>query len=81
MREAWLGVQEARARLGASREAVAQAEENLRMTRELYGADLGTNTQVLDAVALRVTAMNNHDDAVLDESLAMLRLSHAAGAL
>ena len=81
VREAWLGVQEARARLGASREAIAQAEENLRMTRELYGADLGTNTQVLDAVVLRVTAMNNYDDAVLDESLALLQLAHAAGAL
>jgi outer membrane protein TolC len=81
VREAWLDVQAARARLSASREAVAQAEENLRMTRELYGADLGTNTQVLEAVALRVTATNNHDDAVLDEALTLLQLAHAAGAL
>ena len=81
VREAWLDVQAARARLSASREAVAQAEEILRMTRELYGADLGTNTQVLEAVALRVTATNNHDDAVLDEALTLLQLAHAAGAL
>ena len=81
VREAWLDVQAARARLNTSREAVGQADENLRITRELYGADLGTNTQVLDAVALRVTAANNHDDAVLDESLALLQLAHAVGAL
>jgi outer membrane protein TolC len=81
VREAWLNVQAARARVSASREAVAQAVENLRMSRELYAADLGTNTQVLDAVALQVTATNNHDDAVLDESLALVRLAHAVGAL
>jgi outer membrane protein TolC len=81
VRASWLDVQAARARLNTSREAIAQADENLRITRELYGADLGTNTQVLDAVALWVTAANNHDDAVLDESLALLRLAHAVGAL
>ena len=81
VRTAWLDVQAARARVSASGEAVAQAVENLRMSRELYGADLGTNTQVLDAVTLQITATNNHDDAVLDESLALLRLAHAIGEL
>ena len=81
VRESWLDVQAARARVSASREAVTQAAENLRMSRELYAADLGTNTQVLDAVTLQVTATNNHDDAVLDEALALLRLAHAVGAL
>lgn len=81
VRQAWLGVAEARARVLASREAAAQAEENLRMARELYGAGLGTNTQVLAAVALQVTAANNRDDAQLDESLAQLTLAHAVGEL
>lgn len=81
VREAWLGVTEARARAAASREAAAQAEENLRMARELYGAGLGTNTQVLAAVALQITAANNRDDAQLDEALAQFRLSHAVGEL
>jgi outer membrane protein TolC len=81
VRKAWLDVQAARARISASREAVAQAVENLRMSRELYAADLGTNTQVLDAVSLQVTATNNHDDAVLDESLALVRLAHAVGGI
>lgn len=81
VREAWLAVAEARARVAASREAAAQGEENLRMARELYGAGLGTNTQVLEAVALQIAAANNRDDAQLDESLAQLRLAHAVGEL
>jgi outer membrane protein TolC len=81
VREAWLDVKEAQARVAASREAVAQADENLRMTRELYGSGLGTNTQVLDAVALQVSAANNSDNAALDESLALLRLGRAVGGL
>lgn len=81
VRQAWLNVKEAQARLAASRAAVAQADENLRITRELYGTGLGTNTQVLEAVALQVGAANNRDDAVLDQSLAELRLAHAVGSL
>jgi len=81
VRQSWLDVHEARARVKASSDAVAQAQENLRMTRELYGAGLGTNTQVLDAIALQVGALNNHDNAVLDESLSLLRLARAVGAL
>ena len=81
VRANWLGAREAKARLKVSREAVAQAEENLRMSRELYGVGLATNTQVLDAVALQVEANNNRDNAVLDESLSRLRLARAVGGL
>lgn len=81
VRQDWLGVQDAQARMKASSEAVAQAEENLRMSRELYGADLATNTQVLDAVALQIQAVTNRDDALLDEALSCLRLERAVGDL
>jgi len=81
VRQAWLEVHEAQARVKASSEAVAQAQENLRITRELYGAGLGTNTQVLDADTLQINALNNHNNAVLDESLSLLRLERAVGAL
>lgn len=81
VREAWLDVREAQARVKASREAVAQADENLRMSRELYGAGLATNTQVLDAVTLHINAINNRDNATLDELLSEIRLEHAIGAL
>jgi len=81
VRQAWLDVHEAQARVRTSGAAVAQAEENLRSSRELYGAELATNTQVLDAVSLEVNARSNRDNATLDESLALLRLSYAVGAL
>lgn len=81
VRQAWLDVRAAQARIAALREARAQAEENLRMSRELYGGELGTNTQVLDAVTLQIAATNNHDNAVLDEALALLTLERAVGRL
>ncbi|HET7757738.1 MAG TPA: TolC family protein, partial [Steroidobacteraceae bacterium] len=81
VRANWLGVREAQARLKASAEAVAQAQENLRMSRELYGVGLATNTQVLDAVALEVNAVSNRDNALLDASLSALRLARAVGEL
>jgi outer membrane protein len=81
VREAWLGMAEAEARRDATRESVEQAEENLRISRELYGAGLVSNTQVLDAIALRVTAANNRDDAAMDVELARLRLARAIGEL
>ena len=60
-----LNREEAAARVGAAADAVAQAEENLRIARELYGSGLGTNTQVLDAETLRVAALTNRDNAAL----------------
>ncbi len=80
-RQAWLGVEEARKRVEVTGDAVEQAEENLRIARERYGAGLGTQTQLLEAETLRVQALTNRDNAVLDASLARLRLARAAGSL
>ena len=81
VREAWFSLGEARARIAVTRESVAQAQENLRTSRELYSAGLASNTQVLDAVALALNASNNRDDAVLDAEFAKLRLARATGSL
>ena len=81
VRQAWLDVHEAAARVPLTREAVEQAEENLRVGRELYGVGLATNTVVLDAEALRLGAVSNHDNAVLDVALGNLRLQRAIGEL
>ncbi len=81
VREAWLNAAEARARVPVTREAVAEADENLRSSRELYGVGLATHTQVLGAEALRLTAVTNRDNAVLDAALAELTLRRAVGAL
>jgi len=81
VRQSWLDVREAQARRKASSQAVEEAEENLRSSRELYGSGLATNTQVLDAVALQIDAVSNRDNAALDESLSVLRLSRAIAGL
>ena len=81
VRQAWLGIEETRQRVRVTADAVDQAEENLRIARERYGAGLGTQTQLLEAETLRVRALTNRDDAELDAGLARLRLARAVGAL
>jgi outer membrane protein TolC len=81
VRQAWLGVEETRKRVQVTADAVDQAEENLRIARERYGAGLGTQTQLLEAETLRVQALSNRDNATLDSALARLQLARAVGAL
>lgn len=81
VREAWLGRQEARQRVAVTAQAAAQADESLRIAQERYAAGLGTQTQLLEAETLRVTALRNRDDARLDAQLTELRLARAAGRL
>ena len=81
VRQAWLSLVEAQDRVKVSTTAVEQAEENLRIAREQYGAGLGTQTQLLQAETLRVGALGNRDNATLDVGLARLRLARAVGAL
>ena len=81
VRQAWLGVEETQQRVRVTADAVDQAEENLRIARERYGAGLGTQTQLLQAETLRVGALGNRDNALLDLGLARIRLARAVGAL
>ncbi|HSN72397.1 MAG TPA: TolC family protein [Steroidobacteraceae bacterium] len=81
VRQASLALSEARARVEVTRDAVEQAEENLRITRQQYNAGLSTSTRVLEAETLRVRALLNRDQAVFDADLAALELARAVGAL
>ncbi len=81
VRQAWLAVGEARGRMAVTAEAAGQAQESLRIAQERYRAGLGTQTQLLEAETLRVQALKNRDDAVLDAELARLRLARAVGVL
>ena len=81
VRQAWLDVDETRKRMQVTADAVDQAEENLRIARERYGAGLGTQTQLLEAETLRVRALTNRDNATLDAGMARLRLARAVGSL
>ncbi len=69
------------ARVHAAAAATEQAEENLRIAKELYGSGLANSNQVLDAETLRVVARSNQDEAALDIVLAHYRLERAVGGL
>jgi len=60
---------------------VQQAEENLRVVRDRYRNGEGTNSDVLDAEALRTASLGNLDTARYDASLAELSLARAVGSL
>ena len=81
VRRAWLDVQETRRRLETTPEAIRQAEENLRVVHQRYRMGMATNTEVLEAETLRTQAWRNHDDAVCEAVLAVLRLRYATGEL
>ncbi|MDE2348461.1 MAG: TolC family protein, partial [Gammaproteobacteria bacterium] len=81
VRVAVLNRDEAAARLRAAGLAVAEAEENVRVADELYRSGLGTNTQVLEAEALRVTALTNRDTAQYDLLISGYRIERASGEL
>jgi outer membrane protein TolC len=81
VRQAWLGLREARLRVEVTAGAVEQAEESLRIAQERYTSGLGTQTQLLEAETLRARAHENRDAAGLDSQLAELRLARATGAL
>jgi outer membrane protein len=81
VRQAWLGLQEARQRVDVAAHAAEQADESLRIAQERYSGGLGTQTQLLEAETFRVQAIRNRYDAALDAQLAELRLARAAGTL
>jgi outer membrane protein len=78
---ALLNREEAVARIHVAAASVGQAEENVRVAKELYASGLGTSNQVLDAESLRVAALTNRDDAAFDVLIAQFRLQRALGDL
>jgi outer membrane protein TolC len=76
-----LGLHETRQRIGVTESAILQAEENLRVVRDRYRNGEGTNTEVLDAEALRSLSRSNFDAAHYDAALAEFRLARAVGVL
>ncbi len=81
VRRAWNDRGEADSRLQVARRAVDQSAENLRVVRNRYAAGASTNTEVLDAEALREQSLSNLDNARFEVDLAKLRLARAIGAL
>jgi outer membrane protein TolC len=81
VRQKWLDLQTAIHRIEAIRQATTQAEENLRVARDRYQHQVGTNTEVLDAETLRLQAFTNFYNSSYEALLAELRLRRAIGCL
>lgn len=81
VRQAWLRLEETRERKRLTERAVEQAEENLRVVRDRYRNGEGTNSDVLDAEALRTVSHSNYDNADFDASLALYEVARGVGRL
>jgi outer membrane protein TolC len=81
VRQKWIDLDTARKRVLVARKTTAQADENLRVARDRYQHQAGTNTEVLDAESLRVQAYTNLYNSTYQAALAGLRLRRAVGCL
>ena len=74
-----LALGQARQKTGVAGQAVAQAEENLRITVERFKQGVALNTDVLDAEVALLQAKINRTQAAIDLVLAQARLQKALG--
>jgi outer membrane protein TolC len=81
IRRAWLDIRETEKRIDVSRQAIDQADENLRVNRERYRQGLSTQTEVIKAEELRMTTHDNLNNARYDAVQAKLNLRRALGIL
>jgi outer membrane protein TolC len=79
VKQAVLDISEAEENIPVTVKAVKQAEENIRVSRERYKAQVTTSTEVLDAQTLLTTARRNYYKALYDHHLAKARLLRAMG--
>lgn len=79
VRSAWLKMQESKERIKVAEDALKQAEENLNVSRNRYQEGVGTNTDVLNAEALRIDSRVNYENAYYSFGLAIMRLKRATG--
>ena len=78
---AYLAVNETADRIRVTEKAVKQGEENLRLNRERYREQVGTATNVIDAVTLLTKTRVNFFNARYDHQLAKAQLLWAVGAI
>lgn len=79
IKQAYLDLEEAEENIPKTTKAVEQAEENLRVSRERYKAQVATSTEVLDAQTLLTRALTNYYSALYSHHLARARLERALG--
>jgi outer membrane protein len=81
VREAVITLQEAERKIRVAAKAIAQAEENFRISQERYSTQIATSTEVVDAEALLTQARTNYFNAIYDYHLASFALKRATGVI
>jgi outer membrane protein TolC len=81
VREAFLALQTARERVVVAKEAVAQAEESLRIVQDRYDAGLTTIVELLDSETALTAARTNLTRTLYDATVGQARLDLSLGAL
>jgi outer membrane protein len=79
VKDAVLDLRTAEENIPITKKAVAQGEENLRVSQERYKAQVSTSTEVLDAQRYLTRARVNHFRSLFDYYLARARLFRAMG--
>ena len=80
VKAAFLAIHEAKDRIGVAKEAVAQAEENLRLMNNKYRQNVVTSIDVIDAETLLTRSKQNYYTALYDYIVALARVENATGA-
>jgi len=77
--KSYLDLKNAVEKIQVTKDAVNQAEENLRLHKIRYEEGIGTSTDVVDAITLLTTAETNYYRAVYELRRAQAELQHAMG--
>lgn len=75
----YLDLTKAQQSIEVARNAVAQASENLRITKEKFHVDLASNTDLLDAEVALLQASTSYTTARVSQELAGIALKRALG--
>ncbi len=79
VRQSALNLNEAEKNIEVAQGAIGQAEENLRISEEMYKEGVATTTDVLDSQTLFAQTKTNYYQALYDYHLAQARLQKAVG--
>jgi outer membrane protein len=79
LKNAYLLVKEAEKQISTSKEAVGQAEENMRITKERYREQVARATDVIDAQTILTRAQSEYFNALGDYHLNLAELDRVTG--
>ncbi len=79
VQNAYLGLKETAERIAVTKDAVNQAEENLRLNEERYKEQVGTATDVIDAQTLLTRVRVNYNNAIYDHQVQKAQMLRAIG--